>query len=112
MRWLGIRASFSRPGVSDDNAHVEAFFRTLKYRPSYPTRGFESLEHARAWTADFVRWYSDGCLTKLSDNCLDGYRHRRAPCRELRRLEHAKDAAVEGVIPDRLFILVGDLNLH
>lgn len=58
MRWLGIRASFSRPGVSDDNAHVEALFRTLKYRPSYPTRGFKSLEHARAWTTDFVRWYN------------------------------------------------------
>lgn len=58
MRWLGIRSSFSRPGVSDDNAHVEALFRTLKYRPSYPSRGFESLEHASAWVSDFVHWYN------------------------------------------------------
>lgn len=58
MRWLGIRASFSRPGVSDDNAHVEALFKTLKYRPGYPTRGFESIERARAWVGDFVRWYN------------------------------------------------------
>lgn len=58
MRWLGIRASFSRPGVSDDNAHVEALFRTLKYRPCYPVRGFDNIEQARAWVADFVRWYN------------------------------------------------------
>lgn len=58
MRWLGIRASFSRPGVSDDNAHVEALFRTLKYRPSYPARGFESIEQAREWVKGFVRWYN------------------------------------------------------
>jgi putative transposase len=57
VRALGIRGSFSRPGVSDDNAHVEALFRTLKYRPGYP-RTFDSLEHARAWAADFVRWYN------------------------------------------------------
>jgi transposase InsO family protein len=58
LRWLGIRPSFSRPGVSDDNAHVESIFRTLKYRPSYPSRGFQSLELARAWVSDFVRWYN------------------------------------------------------
>jgi len=34
---LGIRPSHSRPGVSDDNAHMEAWFRTAKYRPSYPS---------------------------------------------------------------------------
>jgi transposase InsO family protein len=58
MQWLGIRSSFSRPGVSDDNAHVEALFKTLKYRPGYPARGFDSLEHATAWVTDFVRWYN------------------------------------------------------
>jgi len=57
IKALGIRGSFSRPGVSDDNAHVEALFRTLKYRPGYP-RTFDSLEHARAWATDFVRWYN------------------------------------------------------
>lgn len=59
MQWLGLRASFSRPGVSDDNAHVEALFRTLKYRPGYPARGFESIEQARQWMASFVRWYNE-----------------------------------------------------
>ncbi len=59
MQWLGLRASFSRPGVSDDNAHVESLFRTLKYRPGYPAGGFDSIEHARQWVGNFVRWYNE-----------------------------------------------------
>ena len=39
LQKLGIASSFSRPGVSDDNAQAEAFFRTLKYRPGYPAKG-------------------------------------------------------------------------
>ena len=55
---LGIRPSHSRPGVSDDNAHMEAWFRTAKYRPSYPTKGFADLEAARAWAFKLVSWYN------------------------------------------------------
>ena len=55
---LGIRPSHSRPGVSDDNAHIEAWFRTCKYAPSYPSKGFETIEQARAWTLQFVDWYN------------------------------------------------------
>jgi transposase InsO family protein len=55
---LGVAASFSRPGVSDDNPFVEALFRTLKYRPSYPERPFASLEEARSFIARFVDWYN------------------------------------------------------
>jgi len=55
---LGIAPSFSRPGVSDDNAHAEAFFRTLKYRPGYPGKGFKTLDDARDWSMKFVRWYN------------------------------------------------------
>lgn len=55
---LGIRPSYSRPGVSDDNAHIEAWFRVAKYRPSYPTRGFANLEAARAWALKLVSWYN------------------------------------------------------
>jgi transposase InsO family protein len=58
MHDLGITPSFSRPGVSDDNAFVEALFRHLKYAPSYPRQGFESLVAARAWAARFVDWYN------------------------------------------------------
>lgn len=58
MHKLGIVPSFSRPRVSDDNAYIESLFRTLKYCPEYPSRGFPSVEDARAWVARFVDWYN------------------------------------------------------
>lgn len=58
LQALGVAASFSRPGVSDDNPFVEALFRTFKYRPEYPDRAFRSIEEARAFIAWFVRWYN------------------------------------------------------
>ena len=58
LNWLGIKPSYSRPRVSDDNAYVEALFRTAKYRPEFPASGFENLEQARQWASDFVHWYN------------------------------------------------------
>lgn len=56
---LGVLPSFSRPSVSDDNPFPEALFRTLKYRPSYPDRPFNTVEDARAWVLGFFAWYND-----------------------------------------------------
>jgi len=58
LDWLGVKPSYSRPRVSDDNAYAESLFRTAKYRPEFPATGFASLEDARAWGAAFVRWYN------------------------------------------------------
>ena len=58
LHWLGIAPSHSRPRVSDDNAYAEALFRTAKYRPEFPSRGFADLAEARQWAADFVLWYN------------------------------------------------------
>jgi len=58
LQALGIIPSFSRPSVSNDNAFSEALFRTLKYRPGYPSRAFVDLQAARDWVADFVTWYN------------------------------------------------------
>ncbi len=58
LQHLGMVASFSRPGVSNDNPFSESLFRTLKYRPEYPSRPFDSIEEARAWVAAFVEWYN------------------------------------------------------
>ena len=58
LHWLGVKPSYSRPRVSDDNAFSESLFRTAKYRPEFPAKGFETLEDARTWAADFVRWYN------------------------------------------------------
>ena len=57
LNWLGIKPLYSRPRVSDDNAFAEALFKSAKYRPEYPKRGFADLEEARRWEAAFVLWY-------------------------------------------------------
>jgi transposase InsO family protein len=59
LQWLGIVPSFSRPSVSDDNAYSEALFKTLKYRPEYPSKPFEGLSAAQAWVEEFVGWYNN-----------------------------------------------------
>lgn len=58
LHWLSIKPSYSRPRVSDDNAYVESLFKTAKYRPEFPARGFATLENARQWGRDFVHWYN------------------------------------------------------
>jgi hypothetical protein len=58
LQFLGIVPSFSRPRVYDDNPYSEALFRTLKYRPEYPSLPFASLQEARCWVEGFVRWYN------------------------------------------------------
>ena len=58
LHQLGVRASFSRPSVSNDNPFSESLFRTLKYRPMYPRKPFGSLNQARRWVDGFVLWYN------------------------------------------------------
>ncbi|MHB0975512.1 MAG: IS3 family transposase [Thiobacillus sp.] len=58
LNWLGVKPSYSRPRVSDDNAYAESLFRTAKYRPEFPAKGFANLDQARTWAAGFVRWYN------------------------------------------------------
>jgi transposase InsO family protein len=58
LAWLGITPSYSRPRVSDDNPFVEALFRTAKYRPAFPPKGFADLDAARQWAAGFANWYN------------------------------------------------------
>jgi transposase InsO family protein len=56
---LGVIASYSRPSVSNDNAFSESLFRTMKYRPAYPSKPFATIEDARRWVEDFVHWYNN-----------------------------------------------------
>ena len=58
LNWLGVKPSYSRPRVSDDNAYAESLFRTAKYRPEFPAKGFADLQAARTWAAGFVHWYN------------------------------------------------------
>jgi putative transposase len=121
MHALGIVKSFSRPGVSDDNAFVEAVFRHLKYVPSYPTHGFGSLDEARTWVTRFVEWYNHhhlhsaiGYVTPadrdagrdidLLENRRRVYEHarRRNPLRWTRRPRPWSRPATVILNPDRL----------
>jgi putative transposase len=55
---LGVIPSFSRPSVSNDNPYSESLFRTMKYRPEYPSKPFENIEQAQLWVDGFVFWYN------------------------------------------------------
>ena len=48
LNWLGVKPSYSRPRVSDDNAYAESLFGTAKYRPEFPVKGLADLAQARA----------------------------------------------------------------
>ena len=54
---LGVTKTHSRPHTSNDNPYSEAQFKTLKYRPDFPTT-FGSLADARAFCQDFFTWYN------------------------------------------------------
>lgn len=59
MEEMGVTPSYNRPRVSNDNPYSESTFRTLKYRPNWPSHGFNSLEETRTWTQNFVNWYNN-----------------------------------------------------
>ena len=42
MEELGVIPSYSRPRVSNDNAFSESLFKTLKYRPEWPSSGLKA----------------------------------------------------------------------
>jgi putative transposase len=92
MHRLGIVPSFSRPRVSDDNAYAEALFRTLKYWPEYPSRGFASVDDARRWVTRFVRWYNDVHLHSGIGFVTPAARHdgRDLPMLSARRATYAR----------------------
>lgn len=58
LTMLGVEYSFSRPRVSNDNPFIESSFKTAKYQPEYPGK-FSTLEHARAYFADYFDWYCE-----------------------------------------------------
>jgi transposase InsO family protein len=75
MEKLGITASYSRPRVSNDNPYSEALFRTCKYRPDWPTRGFATKADAQAWVKSFVGWYNAEHLHSAIRFVTPGARH-------------------------------------
>ncbi|QMV85450.1 transposase family protein [Corynebacterium hindlerae] len=53
----GITQSFTRPRVSDDNAHMESSFSTMKNDLTYPDV-FDDIDQAAAWVTDWVKFYN------------------------------------------------------
>ena len=69
---LGVTKSHSLPHVSNDNPFSESQFKTMKYRPGFPTR-FGGFDDALAFCRDFFQWYNEshyhsgiGLLTPMS----------------------------------------------
>jgi len=54
---LEVTRSYSRPRVSNDNPYSEAWFKTLKYAPTFPDR-FGSLTDAQQFMNTFVDGYN------------------------------------------------------
>lgn len=85
LQALGVVPSFSRPAVSNDNPYSESLFRTLKYRPQYPSRAFENLSVARQWVDTFVHWYN--------------HEHRHSAIRFV--TPHERHAGLDGALLDK-----------
>ena len=62
LQELGVIPSFSRPSVSNDNPFSESLFKTLKYRPAYPEKPFDTIAEAREWVHNFANWYNKAHL--------------------------------------------------
>ena len=54
---LGVTKTHSRPHVPNDNPYSESQFKTMKYRPEFPSR-FGSFEDALAFCRVFFQWYN------------------------------------------------------
>ena len=90
---LGLKSSFSRPRVSDDNPYSESLFRTTKYRPDFPVDGFASVEAAREWVLGFVRWYNEEHRHSAINFVTPAERHRGDDVAVLGARERVYDAA-------------------
>lgn len=55
---LGITRSKNRPRVSNDNPHMESWFKTFKTRSGYRRTGFAGLDSAREWAAATIEHYN------------------------------------------------------
>jgi transposase InsO family protein len=100
LHWLGIKPSYSRPRVSDDNAFAEALFRTAKYRPDFPVGGFADRDAARQWASLFVSWYNDEHRHSAIGYITPGQRHGGQD-RELLGARHALYQAARQRTPRR-----------
>lgn len=84
---LGMAMSYSRPRVSNDNPYSESLFRTVKYCPKWPPKGFKSLEAVRQWMLRFEHAYNEQHLHSGINFVTPGARHR---CEDQHQLAYRK----------------------
>jgi len=90
---LGITPSRSRPRVSNDNPYAESIFRTCKYRPNYPAKGFASLTEARQWVLSFTTWYNQEHRHSGLNFLTPNQRHNGLSARVLEHRKQVYEAA-------------------
>ena len=73
---LGMLMSHSRPRVSNDNPYSESLFRTVKYCPEWPSKGFKSLTVVREWMLSFEHAYNERHLHSGIQFVTPADRHR------------------------------------
>jgi putative transposase len=56
---VSMLMSHSRPRVSNDNSYSESLFRTVKYCPEWPSKGFRSLRVVCEWMLAFEYAYNE-----------------------------------------------------
>jgi putative transposase len=93
LQRLGVMPSFSRPAVSNDNPYSESLFKTLKYRPGYPSQAFADLVDARKWVTAFVDWYNKEHLHSAIRFVTPAQRHAGQDQPLLRRRKIVYEAA-------------------
>jgi putative transposase len=64
VNWLGIKPSYSRLHVSDDNPYAEGLFRTAKCQAEFLVKGIADLDGAPEWAARFLHWYNEEHLVQ------------------------------------------------
>ena len=57
LQSLQVQKTHSRPYTPNDNPFSEAQFKTMKYRPCFPTQ-FDSQSQAQTWMRPFIQWYN------------------------------------------------------
>tara|TARA_R110002072_G_C7906852_1_gene530021 strand:+ start:633 stop:1646 length:1014 start_codon:yes stop_codon:yes gene_type:complete len=90
---LGMLMSYSRPRVSNDNPYSEALFRTVKYCPAWPTKGFASLSAVREWMLVFERAYNEQHLHSGIQYVTPADRHRGVDRKRLERRKAVYESA-------------------
>jgi putative transposase len=93
LQRLGVVPSFSRPRVSDDNPYSEALFRTLKYRPDFPSKPFASVAEAESWVDGFVLWYNTEHLHSAIRFVTPDNRHFGRESKILQQRKHLYEKA-------------------